>query len=439
MSNWVTNGGAPASHSPRIRNGGHSLQVREIQASGVSVRRGEVLVPTQLGDDLHGLIECPAAPLVAGSLQRRASQVRLAPVPNSSDPLAVTDAIVFAATCPQRDGGTAGIAAATAPEDKRAAAFAYAAVEEWAAVAENRMLLVAGRPWCSGALQAAAACRDAAEHAADGKRVLLFEPRAIPPESVTELAELGTVPVAALTDSQPGDTVVFPAHGVRPEVRAEAVERGLAVVDATCPVVARAQEAAARLAAKGQHLVLIGPPDAAAAGPIISRAAGHVTVVESVSGTASMQVTDAQRIAYMVQPGLPAEAADGVVDALRSRYPAARSTQPEGLCYAASDRAATVHAIAVGSDVVLVLGNAQSADARQLAGQAREAGARVQPIAAVSDITPAMLAGASTVGIVESLSATTALTAEAVAAISGLGRVTVARRQVSTELAGGAT
>jgi 4-hydroxy-3-methylbut-2-enyl diphosphate reductase len=429
MSSWVRNGGSTAAHPQRA-------DIRELQAAGVSMRRGEVLVPTLIGDDLQGLMSCAAAPLVAGSLQRKGLQVRLAPVPSTADPLADGDAVLYLASYLQPDASTAAIAAATTHEDRRGAAIARSAVEEWAAVTGSRSLLVAGRPWCTGALQAAAACRQAAADQADrGHAVRLFEPLALSPEIGAELAALGAVPVTTLADAQPGDVVVFPAHGVRPEVRAEAAERGLTVLDATCPVIARAQQTAGRLARRGQHLVLIGNQGGAAAAPIAGQAAGHVTVVETPSGTAAMQVADAQRISYMLQPGLPVEAADSVVGALRSRYPAARSTQPDGLCYAASDRAATVHAVAAGSDLLLVLGNPDSPDARQLAGQAREAGAKVQLIGAVTDITPAMLAGVITIGTAESTSAPAALVAEVIAAIGGLGQITVARRQVSTEMA----
>jgi 4-hydroxy-3-methylbut-2-en-1-yl diphosphate reductase len=429
MSRWVRNAGPAVAHSVRV-------DVRELQAAGVSVRRGEVLVPTYVGDDVLGLLTCAAAPLIAGSLQRKGCQTRLAGVPGTAEPLADGDAVLYLATCPQQDGSTAAIAAAAAHDDKLGAAHAQSAVEEWAAVADTRMLLAASRPWCTGALQAAAACRTAAaEHAGDGRTVRLYEPEALSPEVATELAGLGAVPVTALADAQPGDIVVFPAHGVRPEVRSEAAERGLTVIDATCPVIVRAQETAARLASRSQQLVLIGNRAAAAAGPISGSAAGHVTVVETPSGTAAMQVPDAQRISYMLQPGLPVEAAEGIVGALRSRYPAARSTQPDGLCYAASDRAATVHAVAAGSDLLLVLGDPESPDARQLAGQAREAGAKVQLIGAVTDITAAMLAGVTTVATAESISAPAALAREVIAAISGLGRTSVARRHVSTEVA----
>jgi 4-hydroxy-3-methylbut-2-enyl diphosphate reductase len=410
--------------------------VREIQASGFRVQRGEVLVPTQIGDDVHGQLSCAAAPLVAGSLQRKGRPARLAAVPRCDDPFADGEATLCLATVPQEDGNPAAIAAATAPEDKLAAAMALAAVEEWAAVAGPRTLLAGGSPWCSGALRAArASLLAAAEHAGSGRAVRLLGPATLAPETAADLTALGAVGVTSLADAEAGDVVIIPAHGVKAEVRAEAAERGLTVVDATCPVITAAHDTADRIAERGQHLVLIGQ-QGPAAGPIAARAAGHATVVETIAGTAAMEVSDARRVSYMLQPGMPVEAAEPIVTALRSRYPAARGPQPGGLCYAASDRAATVHAVAIGSDVVFALGNAESADARQLAAQAREGGARAQVISAVSDITPAMLAGVTTIGTVESTSAPAGLAAEVIAAIAGLGSLTVARREVSTQLAG---
>jgi 4-hydroxy-3-methylbut-2-enyl diphosphate reductase len=412
--------------------------IREFQASGINVERGEVLVPRLISIADNGVLSCGAAPLVAGSLRRRNCQARLAPVPTLDDPRG-NEAIVHLATCRQDDGGVLGIAAVTPPQDKLAGAHARASVEEWAAVAGNRTLLAAGSPWCSGAVHAVAACRAAAaEHAGSGRTVRLLAPVALPPEAAAELDALGAVQVSSLTDAQPGDVVVIAAHGAPPEVRSAAAERELTLVDATCPVIRRAQDKTTRLADRGQHIVLIGQPGAAATGPIASRAAGHVTVVETTAGAASMRVTDARRLSYMVQPGMPVEAAGGIVSALRARFPAARDTRPAGLCFAASDRAATVRAIAVGSELVLVLGDPKSADARQLGGQARDAGAKVAHIQTVYDITPAMLTGVTTIGTVESTSAPAVLAAEVIAALAGLGQLSVGRRQVSTEMAAGA-
>jgi 4-hydroxy-3-methylbut-2-en-1-yl diphosphate reductase len=412
----------------------YRADIREIQAVGVSVETGAVLVPTHIGDDVAGPLTCAAAPLVAGSLLRRGSRVRMLPVPRTADPLADGDAALYLTTCSGQDGRPVAIAAAARHGDRLSAAHARASVEEWGAVADSRVILLAGSPWCSGAQAAVEISRKTvAEYAGTGRTVRILEPRSLPPDVAAELASLGAVTTSSLADAQPGDVVVFPSHGLGPDLRAEAAERGLIVVDATCPIIADALGAAARLADHGQHLVLIGDKTAAATIPITGSAAGQVTVAETASTVARMRVPDAQRVWYMAQPGMPVEAAGTVVSALRSRYPMARSTQPDGLCYAASDRAAAVRAVAAGSDRLFILGDAQAPDARQIAAQAREAGARVHHIETATDLTPAMVAGASTLGVAQSTSASAGLARAVVAALCGLGRTSVMRRNVSTE------
>jgi 4-hydroxy-3-methylbut-2-enyl diphosphate reductase len=424
--------------------------VRDFQAPGISVPRGELLVPTQVGDPVRGALPCLAGPLIAGSLARRGWSCGLAPVLRLDDPGSdARGATLYLATCPQRDGSTAALAAAAAPEDRLAVAAASAAVQEWAAVVGTRRLLIAGSPWCGGARRALETARSTVvDHGGRGRGVFIYGELAAPPEAADELTGRGGVATRSLADTAEGDTVIFPAHGVPPDVRAEATARGLTVVDATCPLVARAQEEAARLADRGDHLVLIGQAaypaaaaDATAAGyataaGITAQAAGRVSVVETVGGTATLQVTDARRVSYLLQPGIPVESATAVVAALRSRFPAVQAPHPDGFCYAPSDRAQSIATIASDCDLMLVLGDPGSADARYLSGLARDCGARAQIIAATSDLTPALLGGVSAIGMAESTSARSALASQVTSALSGLGPLSVVRRQVTSQITG---
>ncbi|HEY2641150.1 MAG TPA: hypothetical protein VGI66_14880 [Streptosporangiaceae bacterium] len=409
--------------------------IRESQVSGISIERGDVLVPTSIGDPVNGVLSCPAAPLVAATLRAKGRPVRTADVPCCDDSTTDGDAVVYLSTCPQQDGSTAAIAAAAAPGDGLSLAAARAAVEEWAAVGASRTLLMASSPWCSGALGGAAAARKAAAaHVGTGRTVYVLAPQAIPAESAAEISDLGAVIVSSLSDVGAGDVVVFPAHGVTAGLRAEATGRGATVVDATCPIVAAAQEAARRAADRGHQLVLISQPGHAATAGITSQAPDNVTVVESISGTAALRASDARNVTYLLQPGLAAEAGAPVIAALQSRYPAAK-VSPEEVCYAPSDRAGTIFAIATVSELVLVLGDPDSADARQLCGQARDGGSKAQVVSAVCDIRPAMLSAVHTIGLAESTSAPANLAGQVASALSGLGRLSVARRQLSTEKA----
>jgi 4-hydroxy-3-methylbut-2-enyl diphosphate reductase len=416
--------------------------VRAFQAPETLVARGDLLVLTQAGDSARGPLPCPAAPLVAGSLRRKGLRYALGPVHRLDDAPGAPGAAVYLATCGQRDGSVAGLAAASAPDDRRAAAAAMAAVEEWAAVTGTRQLLLAARPWCGGALRALEAARRMvttyAAPAGAGRPVYIFGELAGPPEALADLAARGGVPVTSLDGLAPGDMVVFPAGGAPPGVMAEAAALGLTVLDATCPVVARAQEEAARLTAGGDDLVLIGLAAGAAAAGITGRAPGRAMVVETAAGTAALRVADARRVSYLLQPGIPVESATPVTAALRSRFPAARGAHPDALCYAPSDRVQTIRAVAAGSELMLILGSADSPDARQACGLARAAGTRTQVIGSVADLVPALLSGVTTIGMAESTSARSALADEVIAALSGLGPVSVARRQVSTASTGDA-
>jgi 4-hydroxy-3-methylbut-2-enyl diphosphate reductase len=417
----------------------HSMNrsaVREFQAPEISLQRGDLLVPTQVGDPARGPLPCPAAPLICGSLLRKGWRPGLGAVPRLDE--AGSDAggaTVYLMTCQQRDGQTAALAAAASPDDHRAGAAASAAVEEWAAVVGTRRLLVAGSPWCSGARGALDLARGTvASHG--GRAVRVYGELSAPPEAVSELAARGATAGSSLDGMAAGDIVIFPAHGVPPGVRAEAAARGLEVVDATCPLVGHAQEEAARLFERGDELVLIGRGAERTAAAITGCAPGRAAVVESVAGTATLQVGDPRRVSYLLQPGIPVESTGPVTGALRSRFPAARGPHPDGYCYAPSDRAQNVRVIADDCDLMIVLGDASSADARQLLGLARDGGVRTQVIAAVTDLTPAMLSGVSALGLAESTSAPSALAGQVITALAGLGPLSVVRRQVGSQITG---
>jgi 4-hydroxy-3-methylbut-2-en-1-yl diphosphate reductase len=406
--------------------------VREFLAPGTSVAAGEVLVPTQIGDPVRGPLPSPAAPLVGGTLLRRGTRVAYAPVGLCADPADdVGGPTVFVATCQQRDGTTAAVAAAASPADRVAKAEARAAVEDWSAVFGTRRLLAAASPWCDGARQALSEAR---RGLAGRRTVHVYGELASDPDTVAGLGEQGAIFVRSLDEVPDGATVLFPAHGVAADVHAAAAARGLEVIDATCPLIAWVHTEARRFAERGDDLVVVGQPDYAAVPGIVGQAPGRTAVVSSPAGTAALQVADPRRVSYLLQPGIPVEDSAPVTAALRSRFPALHGPHPDGFCYAASDRAQAVRAIAGTCDVMLVLGSPDSLDARQLSALARGCGARTHVISRASELAPDVLSGAGVIGLAESATAGPALAAEVTQAVSGLGPLSVTRRQVTTEV-----
>jgi len=408
--------------------------VREFLAPGTQVAAGEVLVPTEIGDPVRGPLPSPAAPLVGGTLRRKGKRVGYAPVGHCVDPDAEDGgATIFVATCQQRDGTTAAVAAAASGTDRVAAAAARSAVNEWSAVFGTRRLLAAPGPWCHGALQALRAAR----RALDGRRAVhVYGELSGDPDTISELAQRGAVFASSLDQVPDGSTVVFPAHGVCPDVRAEAQARGLEIIDATCPLVLLVHAQARKLAERGDDLVLVGQPGHKAVAGIAGQAPGKTRVVSTPGSTAALRVADPRRVSYLLQPGIPVEDSAPVTSALRSRFPAARGPHPDGFCYAASDRIQTVRTIASASDAMLVLGTADSPDSREIYRIARDCGARTHIIGETSDILPAMLSGASAIGLAESTSASPGLAGQVTGVLSGLGPLSLTIRQASTEVSG---
>lgn len=405
---------------------------RKCLAPGTAVAPGEVLVATEVGDPSRGLLPCPAAPLVGGVLHRRAIRVRYGPIPQCADTSQADDgAVVFVTSSLHSDGAGTAIGAAAGAVDGVAAAAARAAVEEWSAVVSTRRLLGAVSPWCDGARQAAQRAAEAIA-AADGP-VHILGHLAASEEARAELAAAGAVFAGSLDEVPDGGTVLITAHGAAPAVLAIAADRGLTVLDATCPLVAGVQAEARQLAERGDQVILIGQPGHAVVPGITGHAGGRV-IVAATSAGASGAAADPRRVSYLLQPGIPVEDAAPVLTALRSRFPGLRGPDPDRFCYAASDRAETVRAVAAACDVVLVLGDERHPDTRQITGLARGGRAKVHVIAEPGDIVPSWLAGADAIGLADTVSAATGLASRVTSALSGLGQLSVTQRQVTTEV-----
>lgn len=408
---------------------------RRCLAPGTVVAPGEVLVATEVGEPARGVLPCLAAPLLGGILNRRGTRFRYGPVPQCADAAQADEgAVLFVTSTLHSDGAGTAIGAAADPLDGMATAFARAAVEEWSAVVATRRLLSAVRPWCDGARRAMESAARAVAAAA-GPVYILGE-LAGSEQARAELADTGAVFASSLDDVPDGGTVFIAAHGVPPPVLAEAAGRHLEVIDATCPLVRRAHEEARRFAARGDQIVLVGQPAHAVVPGIAGQAPGQVTVAGTSGDAAGVRPADPRRVSYLLQPGIPVEDATPVVAALRSRFPALHDPDPDRFCYAASDRAETVRAVASSSDVVLVLGREDHPDTRQLIALSLDGRTKVHVISEPGQVVPSWLAGTTAVGLAETVSARPGLADEVTSALSGLGQLSVTRRRVSTEIIG---
>ena len=189
---------------------------------------------------------------------------------------------------------------------------------------------------------------------------------------IEELCAKGMRFVESLDEVPDGATVLFSAHGVAPSVRERAAQKGLRVVDATCPFVARAHAAVRDFAARGVPVVIIGHASHVEVRGLIGEAVDF-EVVATVEDVAKIKFPIDAPLGVVCQTTVPS---DAVLVALKARYPRLEVPAAATTCTATRDRQkAVMDFVRSGGDGVLVLGSATSSNTNRLVEAALAAGA----------------------------------------------------------------
>jgi 4-hydroxy-3-methylbut-2-enyl diphosphate reductase len=203
------------------------------------------------------------------------------------------------------------------------------------------------------------------------------------------------------TDEVPeGSTVVFSAHGVAPEVHAQARERNLRTIDATCPLVTKVHHEARRFANDDYDILLIGHEGHEEVVGTSGEAPQHITLVDGPEDVEHVTVRDPARVVWLSQTTLSVDETLETVDALRRRFPLLQSPPSDDICYATQNRQAAVKAIAPHVELFLVVGSANSSNSVRMVEVAEASGARsARLVENVAAIDPAWLDDVTTVGV----------------------------------------
>jgi 4-hydroxy-3-methylbut-2-enyl diphosphate reductase len=248
---------------------------------------------------------------------------------------------------------------------------------------------------------------------------------------VDSLKAKGAIFVEELDQVPDGVPVVFSAHGVPKVVPAKAEERGLAYLDATCPLVSKVHRQAERQVEAGRHIVFIGhkghPEVIGTFGQVPE---GTMTLIETVADAEAFAPADPENLAFLTQTTLSVDDTAAVVKTLRRRFPAIIAPKGEDICYATSNRQAAVKAIASSCDAILVIGAPNSSNSLRLVEVAEREGTTARLIERASDIDFDWLWGVGTLGITAGASAPEVLVREVVDRLSE--RFEVEERQVET-------
>lgn len=248
---------------------------------------------------------------------------------------------------------------------------------------------------------------------------------------VDSLRAKGAVFVEELEEVPDGVPVVFSAHGVPKSVPAEASQRGLSYLDATCPLVSKVHRQAERLVDQGKHIVFVGhaghPEVIGTFGQVPD---GAMTLIETVEDAENFAPADPGNLAFLTQTTLSVDDTADIVTVLTRRFPEIKAPRADDICYATSNRQAAVKAIAPQCEFILVIGATNSSNSLRLVEVAEKCGTPARLIQRAADLDFGWIAGVKTLGITAGASAPEILVRELVERLAE--HFTITERELET-------
>lgn len=263
---------------------------------------------------------------------------------------------------------------------------------------DKRVVVAAPRGYCAGVDRAVVTVEKALE--VYGPPIYVRKQIVHNKHVVETLEARGAIFVEELSEVPPNATVVFSAHGVSPAVHAEASERELKTIDATCPLVTKVHKEARRFAKDDVQILLIGHAGHEEVEGTTGEAPDHITLVQHPDDVAGVEVSDPSKVAWLSQTTLSVDETLETVNKLREKFPLLMDPPSDDICYATQNRQLAVKQIAKDSDLVIVVGSSNSSNSVRLVEVALEAGAKAAyRVDDASEIAEEWLDGVSSVGV----------------------------------------
>ena len=295
----------------------------------------------------------------------------------------------------------------------------------------KKVILATPRGYCAGVDRAVKIVERALE--AMGAPVYVRKEIVHNRHVVSELEERGAVFVDSESEIPEGAVCIFSAHGVSPEVRANASVRKLQVIDATCPLVTKVHLEAKRFARAGRKIVLVGHVGHEEIEGTAGEAPESTRVIENVGQIDELGLDPAEPVSYLTQTTLSVDDTLEVVEALRERFSDIAGPRSDDICYATQNRQVAVKALVPEADVVLIVGALNSSNSNRLVEVARGAGTPAYLVPDETHLDPRWLDGADTIGVSSGASAPEVLVDRLLARLARLGYQDVETKEVTTE------
>ncbi len=242
---------------------------------------------------------------------------------------------------------------------------------------------------------------------------------------VDDLRRRGAIFVQELDEVPGGALVVFSAHGVAAAVRRAAEQRGLKVLDATCPLVTKVHMEVLQYSREGRETILIGhaghPEVMGTMGQYDRSGDGDIYLVESVGDVQTLKVKNADHLAFVTQTTLSVDDTRRIIEALEARFPGIVGPRKDDICYATQNRQDAVKQLAGDCDLVLIVGSANSSNSNRLREIAAKRGIESYLVDSPDGIKDGWLEGKQHIGVSAGASAPETLVQEIVATLAARG------------------
>jgi 4-hydroxy-3-methylbut-2-enyl diphosphate reductase len=238
---------------------------------------------------------------------------------------------------------------------------------------------------------------------------------------VADLERKGAIFVDELASVPTGGHVIFSAHGVAPEVQAQAKHLRLHAIDATCPLVTKVHVEARRFAARGFTILLIGHADHVEVEGVVGEAPERTIVVATAGEAECVTVPDAAKVAVLTQTTLSVDEAARVMSVLKRRFPQLHTPRKEDICYATTNRQMAVKGLRGLVDLWLVIGDPMSSNSNRLREIGADSGVPAHLVLGPEQIDARWLAGVRAVGITSGASTPESSVAAVVERLKALG------------------
>ena len=284
-----------------------------------------------------------------------------------------------------------------------------------------RVVLAQPRGFCAGVVRAIEIVERAiAKH---GEPVYVRHEIVHNRHVVESLKAKGAIFVKDVAEIPRGAVTVFSAHGVGRVVEHEAAERGLPVLDATCPLVAKVHHQGRRYLAQGRSVILVGHAGHPEVEGTMGQIDGPVHLVQNAADVATLTLPDDAPVAYITQTTLSVDDTRSIIAALKLRFLNLVGPETRDICYATQNRQSAVRELSKIADVILVVGADNSSNSNRLREIGQENNIPSYLIADGRALDASWVKGARVVGLTAGASAPEVLVDDVISALRKVGPV----------------